>query len=70
MSQDHTRDSALAHLRGRGYVLDSGFWWNHPNVANEVTEEDMDAVDFLFYEWDFGWLKETLEEDEMGCSLI
>lgn len=65
MPQEHTLESALTHLRNRGYVCNRGFWWNHPNVANEITEEDMEAVDYLFYEYDYGWIRETLDGDEV-----
>lgn len=65
MQTEHTLESALTHLRGRGYVLDRDFRWRHPNVANEITDDDLYAVDFLFYEWDYGWIKQTLDGDEV-----
>lgn len=50
-------EHAMAVLTDRGFVLDKKEWfWTAPS-NHEPSEEELDWIDFLADEWDFGGLK-------------
>lgn len=51
-------DKAIAHLETRGYVLMRGNAWCRPEKL-EPSQEDLEAIDFLFQEWDYGGVEGT-----------
>jgi hypothetical protein len=49
-------EKAMRFLQDRGYTITRGFEWKRPNVYHQPTEEEMEAMDYLVLEWDFGWM--------------
>lgn len=51
--------AAIKHLEERGYILQrDGSWdWTNPKKITP-TEQDWSAFDYLFMEWDFGYLND------------
>lgn len=47
-------ETALAYLRGRGYVLDPDWTWHPPRADWTPTEKDVSAMQFMVDEWDYG----------------
>ena len=48
---------AIGYLRSRGYVLRRDWYWTKPTPDHQPTEKELDAIDYLFEEWDFGGAK-------------
>lgn len=46
-------DEAWNHLTGRGFKLAGNFQWAPPQGL-KINDADRRAVDYLFYNWDFG----------------
>lgn len=44
---------ASDHLYSRGFKMTPDFSWIMPE-GHEMSERDWDAIDYLFFEWDFG----------------
>ena len=47
---------AIDFLERRGYKLRRDFFWDPPD--REPTHDENSAINFLFYEWDFGGIVE------------
>ena len=45
--------AAQAFLRERGFKLTRGWQWIKPTPNHQITQEEMNAIDYLVYEWDF-----------------
>lgn len=46
-------DKAIDHLTKRGYILTpKGQWFKPINII--MTNDDIEAVEFLWQEWDYG----------------
>lgn len=44
---------AIEHLKRRGFKMTRGWSWRHPDTAHHCSARDIDAVVYLFEEWDF-----------------
>jgi hypothetical protein len=47
---------AIKHLRARGYVLTRRWDWVQPADIEEPSEDDLAAANYLFEEWDMGYI--------------
>jgi hypothetical protein len=45
---------AIMHLRSRGYTLTRQWNWQLPADITNPSDEDWEAADYLFFEWDWG----------------
>ena len=45
---------AIAYLRAQGYTLLPSWDWKKPNPDHKPTDRENIALDYLFFEWDFG----------------
>ena len=49
---------AIAFLESRGYTHTKpplpAFFWQLPNPDHKPTEDEVAALDYLFFEWDYG----------------
>lgn len=41
-------------LREHGFTLTKEYWWEVP--ARELTADEWRALEFLYDEWDYGWI--------------
>lgn len=46
--------NAQVYLQKQGYTLVNGFEWNRPSLDHEPTEEELSAISYLMWEWDWG----------------
>ena len=51
---------AMKYLRSRGYVLQKNWLWAAP-PGHTHSSKDVDALDYLIEEWDFGGVVESAE---------
>lgn len=49
-------DTACDHLRARGFTMTPKWTWR-PSTGAEPTADDLSAIDYLVFEWDFGGLE-------------
>lgn len=47
-------DEAIEFLEGRGFVLLPSFYWKLPNSNHAITDDEDEALNYLFHEWDYG----------------
>ena len=47
-------DKAIAFLKAAGYKLRRDWLWVKPGPSYAPTNDEIEAMDFLIYEWDFG----------------
>jgi hypothetical protein len=45
---------ATGFLTGRGWTLTKQWKWVKPTPDHEVTPEEEDAINYMFWEWDYG----------------
>ena len=58
---------ARTYLAQRGFRLTESWEWIPPK-GQEVTDEDLSAIDFMVQEWDFGGLKQFSEVDNPATT--
>lgn len=63
-------DKAEAFLTDHGFILTDHWSWISPKPEVEVTEDEWSAMDFLVYEWDYGWLADMNEVAEFAAGDI
>jgi len=49
---------AMSWLTDRGYKMTQTYGWIKPSPDYEPTKDEYFAIDFLFFEWDFGGIVE------------
>ena len=47
-------EKAMGFLYSRGYRLTHGWEWEKPAPEHVVSDDEAEAIQFLFEEWDFG----------------
>lgn len=65
------QERPVTFLKERGYILLSNLFWIIPD-GHTPTEEELDAIDYLVYEWDFGYpiKREDLNPNDTVLDII
>lgn len=53
---------AIELLEAAGYRMDAGFVFHPPCEKHGMSADEMDAVDYLCLEWDYGYSPEPIAE--------
>ena len=51
--------NACKYLENRGYTLTRGYEWKLPSAEHKPSAEELEAMNYLVWEWDFGGLEEV-----------